>query len=376
VLVTEVTDEQAVVWGWNAVSPAGAATSEALALACEEAVSGATLMANDLAGRVLVPDQMIVGLPGSQVLGQAWPIVQRRSRPDRPVEERELTGLLGRALRLSANRFSDRPGARLIDAAVASLAIDGRGVTDPVGFKGHEMSAAVFAAMAGAKRIDAWCEAARRLEFSALTLTAAPLALSAAVAEPQAVLLDVGGTVTELTLCRAGCPLALQSLPVGGMEVTRALVQRWGLAPERAERVKRLYADDRLPSEAGPQVRETLMPVLRDWLVAVEATLAHLMPDEPLPRQLVLAGGGSALREVAEAVATLAWSERLQFERHPEVAHLRPGDVPGVVNRTDCGRGADDVTALALAAWAARQTRPQSRPARLLGDLCRGEAIA
>jgi len=69
----------------------------------------------------------------------------------------------------------------------------------------------------------------------------------------------------------------------------------------------------------------------------------------------------------------LAWSQRLHFARYPVVGHLRPTDIPGVVNRTDLGRGEGDVTALALAAWTVRQTEPPDRPARLLSGLCRGE---
>jgi hypothetical protein len=109
-------------------------------------------------------------------------------------------------------------------------------------------------------------------------------------------------------------------------------------------------------------------------LAEAEAALVRLSEswDEPLPERLYLLGGASALPGVAEAIGTLAWSERLHFARYPQVGRLRPTDVPGVVNRTDLGRGAGDIAALALAAWAAHESRLPDRPARILSDFCQG----
>ena len=67
--------------------------------------------------------------------------------------------------------------------------------------------------------------------------------------------------------------------------------------------------------------------------------------------------------------APLAWSRQLHFARYPQVDRLEPTDVPGVVNRTELGRSAGDVTALALAAWAAlARAGRRIAPARILGE--------
>lgn len=376
-LVGENRDGQAVVWGWGQVEAVPANKPEMLLGACEEALGQAERMAQERAGRWLLADQMVVGLPGAQLRGRAWPITYRRSRPDQPIEERELAGLLGRALRLSVNRQAEGPGWQLVDSAVASLTVDGHGVTDVVGFKGREVGTAVLAALARVEQIDAWCAVAKRLEFSMLTLTAAPVALTAGLTQgraEQALIVDIGGATTDLIWCRGGYPVALESMPCGGIDLTRGLMQKWQLVMARAEQVKRLYATGQLPAEARPQLQEALDPGIRAWLAEVEAVLAGLNQDEPLPPHLVLAGGGSSLPDMAAALRTLAWSERLHFARHPEVSLLRPTDLPGVVNRTDLGRSGGDETALALAAWAARQAQPATRPTRLLAALCREDA--
>ena len=377
-LVAQMTAEQATVWGWAE----GPGLGDEVHIpdwqaACAQVQSQAERMAQERAGFWFLPDQMLVGLPASQLRGRAWPVVQRRARPDRPIEERELAALLERGLRLAVNRLGDAEaegddGApwRLVDAAVVELTVDGHGVTDPVGFRGREMGATVFAALAPDAVIRAWGWVARELEFSTLTLTAGPLALAGACAAPQGLFLDVGGATTDLTWCKGGRPLWLETLPLGGAELTAALRRRWNLAHDRAERLKRAYAAGRLGEKGREQVLETLAPPLQAWRDAVEAALAPMNGDAPLPPRLYLLGGGAALPEIADAARSLAWSKRLQFERYPQVSRLRPTDVAGVVNRAELGRQPGDVTALALAAWGARQRRPPDRPRRLLNELC------
>jgi cell division protein FtsA len=375
-LVVEVTDGQVTVWGWAERRGTGGLDLDAqwLVAACEEVRAQAEDMAQELTGQVLLPDQILAGLPGSQLRGQAWSVTQKRSRPDRPVEERELEALLERALRLAVNRLGgEEPGWLLVDAAPVSLTIDGRRVTDPVGFRGGEVGATVFAALARAEVVESWGLVARELEFSSLTLTATPLALAAGVPDLQGILVDVGGATTDLTWCRAGRPVILDSLSTGGEALTRALGLKWRLTPNRAEYLKRAYASGQLSDEANAQVRDVMSPALQAWLGETEAAMARMNREEPLPQRLYLLGGGSAVPEIADALRSLAWSQRLHFARYPQVDRLEPTDVPGVVNRTGFGRNPGDVSALALAAWAASQDRPPERPARILAELYQGE---
>lgn len=371
-LVVEALDTGTTVWGWDQRprSPDTGVDAAPVSAFCQEMETQAEAMAQDLAGRWILPDHILVGLPASQLRGRAWSVTQKRARPDRPVEEQELRGLLGRALRLAANRLSDHdPGWLLVDAAPVSLTVDDRGVTDPVGFRGKEIGTTVFAALARVETIQTWGLVARALEFSTLILMAAPLALAASLSESQGMLLDVGGATTDLTWWRAGRPVALDSMPTGGMALTRTLVDKWNLSPDRAERLKRAYAAGRLSDDASAQVLEIMSPTLRAWLEDTEAALARLNQDDLLPERLYLLGGGSIMPEMMEAVRSLAWSQRLHFSRYPQVERLRPTAVSGVVNRTDLGREAGDVSALALAAWAAQQNQPLDRPGRILSEI-------
>ncbi len=376
-LVVEVAEDQATVWGWAEVpSPGSRASNDWLIDACGKALSRAEEMAQDLAERWMLPDRMLVGLRGSHLVGRSWPVVQRRARPDRPVEERELRALLERALRLVVNRLLSTTSGDsdwlLVDSAPVALSIDGRGVTDPIGFRAVEMGAVVFAALTRASTIATWRAAAEEMDFRELILVGTPTALAASLPLPQGMLLDVGGESTDIIWCRSGRPVALHSVSCGGSLLTRLLARQWKLAPDRAERLKRAWVASQLPEEAEETVQEVVLPGIQNWLGQVEKSLAHLNLDEALPSDLYLLGGGSAAAEIAESVRALAWSRLLTFERHPEVQRLRPTDVAGVVNRTELGRELGDIAPLALAAWAARQQQPLDRPGLILRQLCYG----
>lgn len=388
-LVVEASDGQGTVWGWDEGPGWAGADPQRLLATCREMLGRAEGMAQERAGRRIVTDQMLVGLPGSRLRGGSWAVDQRRSQPERPVEERELRVLLGRALRLTINQLRQTTGpstdgARggyatagggeprwlLVDATTVELRVDGRRVTDPVGFRGQEIGATVFAALAQAETIDVWRLVATQLEFLTLILTSTPLALTLGLSESQGVLLDVGGETTDLTLWQGGRPVALDSLPIGSAALTRSLMRTWDLSFERAERLKWAHASGRLSDADQAKIREAMFPALRNWLEETEAALVRLNQRVPLPQRIVMLGGGSSLSEVTEAARALAWSERLSFLRYPQVERLRATDVQGVVNRTDTGHGTGDVPALALASWAGRQTGSLDRPARILGELC------
>ena len=376
--VVEVADGRSTVLGWAegpgwTGSPADIA---ALVSTCDEALVQAERMAQSSGDRWLIPDQLVVGLPASQLRGRSWAVTQERPQPDRLVDERELEALLERTLRLAVNRLlsedTDSGGWLLVDAVPVALTVDGHGVTDLIGFRGQEMGAAVFAAMTRTDTVQMWGAVAEELEFSALTLTAAPLALAAGLAVSHGILVDIGGAATDLVWCSAGRPIVMESMPIGGNALTGALARKWGLTAGRAERLKRAYSGSELNADAETQVQSVLWPTLLQWLDDMESALERLSHDEPLPHHVYLLGGGSALTEMFDAVRSLAWSQRLHFSRYPEVSSMRPTDVPGVMNRTGMGRELGDVSALALSSWVAKQQREVDRPGRILAELCQG----
>lgn len=376
VLIVESIRGQTTVWGWDEVGPGTQAKGQARAVteAFDTALTRAEASAHDRTGRLLVTDHVVVGLPASQLRGWAWPVTQRRAQPRSPVEEHELEALLRRGLRLAVNRqigMKNR-GWFLVDARAARISVDERGVSDPVGFRGKEIAASVFAALAQRTTVATWRMVADELKFATLDLVAAPMAVAGCLTEPKGLLIDIGSASTDLTWWQGTCPLALDWLPIGGAAMTEALLRQWNLSHDKAEALKRAYATGQLRSDAGSQVREVLTPALEEWRFQAERALANMSQtmDRPLPQLVYVCGGGSALGDMEQAVRHLVSSDRLWFDRSPIVKVLNPKRVPGVINRTEFGLRAGDVPALALAAWVGSPDRATDRPARVLKEIC------
>lgn len=376
VLAVEVSSGEATVWGWAERQRPGGRTGRPSkhAAGVEDALARAEAMAEDQAGEWFRAENLLVGLPASLLRGHAWSLVQRRARPEIAVQERELKALLARALRLAMNqlRGPEEIDWLLVDATVVALSVDGRGVTDPVGFRATELGATVSAVLAQAELVNTWKQTATTHGFSTLILVATPMALTACRSASESLLLDVGGKTTDLIWSRSGQPVAINSLPIGGEAMTKALLRRWDLSLDKAEQLKRAYSGGELADQARAQVRQAMTPALEAWLEATETTLAQLQEsaEKALPDSVYLLGGGSALPDFVETACALAWSRRLTFARYPQIGRLRAQDVGGVVNRTELGHEAGDTPALALAAWAAALARVPDRPARILSELC------
>ena len=376
VLAVEASSGKATVWGWAERQRPGGRTGRPSrhAAGVEDALARAEAMAEDQAGSWFRAENLVVGLPASLLRGQAWSLAQRRARPEIAVQERELKPLLARALRLAMNqlRGPEEIDWLLVDATVVALTVDGRGVTDPVGFRATELGATVSAVLAPTELVSTWKRTATTHGFSTLILVATPMALTACPSSPESLLLDVGGETTDLIWSKSGQPRAINSLPIGGEAMSNALLRRWDLSLDKAEQLKRAYSAGELADQARAQVRQAMAPAQEAWLEATETTLAQLQEsaEKAIPDRVYLLGGGSALPDFVETACALAWSRRLTFSRYPQIGRLRAQDVGGVVNRTELGQGAGDTPALALAAWAAALERVPDRPARILSELC------
>ena len=217
-LLVEVEEGRSVLWGWDEARSQIDAGVHRLLRVCEGMLGRAEEMALARVPRWPLTDQMLVGLPASELRAGAWSVTQRRSLPESPVKEDELRALLGRALRLAVNQLRSaapsvgisqqskgrsrrRHGSDwlLVDATIVALQVDGKTVSDPVGFRAQEVTASVFAALARSETIDLWRQVAQGLEFSLLTVTAAPMALVSSLSESRGILVDVGGATTSLT---------------------------------------------------------------------------------------------------------------------------------------------------------------------------------
>jgi len=330
------------------------ADANALAVACEAALCQAEDMTEEFAGRKIVPDTAVIGVPSRWLTVSGQTFTLRRRRPEVKVEEREVERVVARAGRLAFQDATSRttPAASLtvVNASLVSMMLDDHRVTDPVGFQGSDLSAAVCVAVAPEEVLSAWHALAEALELEPPRLVAEPQAMARQL-DGDGIVLDVGGMTTGIYLIRYGKLLAADTVPLGGDGFGQSLAAVFNLTGRQMQALRRAYEEELLAEDNAAQVRAALNDTIQNWLQAVVGCLARMAGADYLPHQIYLCGGGSRWPDVLDAVAAHPWMHNLPFARYPQVQRLDPVQLPCPTNGTARLWDVEETVALGLACW-------------------------
>jgi len=361
-LVVEVEEDRAVIIGQGVAQHKGSYARdgaigdlETVTATCDQALRQAEDMTEKVYGRKVVPDQAVMGVPSLLVRGAAYTVKQQRSSPRRPVSQRELTQLLQRVQRLALQQLSQEFASRdliLVDTSIAEIAIDGHGVTDPVGFRGENLAVTIFNALALREGLDGLRSIAEGLELEPPLLVPESQVVAFFLKGSEVIGLDVGGRGTEIVWTRNGGLLASRTMPLGGRAVSQCLAEGLHLSLQGAETLKLSYSHSQISETTRAAVGEVLSRAVGTWLAQVERKLMALAGGGTLPHCIYLWGGGSELPELVEAVKTFPWMRELLFARCPEVEVLNPERVPGLLDRTGLSLGRGGLIVMGLTHWA------------------------
>jgi cell division protein FtsA len=245
-----------------------------------------------------------------------------------------------------------------LNAAVVEVKIDGHRVTNPLDFQGRTVELTVFTAFAPLIHVGALRTVVRNLGLPFLAAVAEPYAVASAALTDEAcefgtLVVDVGGGTTDLALVQRGGIAGTRMLAMGGRAFTRSLSAELGLPLREAEEQKLQVSRNGPQGVDGERVAAVVRQDLEVWRTGVGLALEDLGGRELLPGRVALCGGGSALRGLAEALASLtALGQRAGSG--PEVVHLAAEDLHGVDDQERRLSGTQDVTPKSLALAAAQ----------------------
>jgi cell division protein FtsA len=233
-------------------------------------------------------------------------------------------------------------------------------VTNPLDFQGRQMVVTVFNTFAPLTHLGALQTIAAELDLELVATVAEPYAMARCVAsdeiyESGGIFVDIGGGTTDVALIRNGGIEATRMFPIGGRVFTKKLAGKLGISFADAEAVKVRHSRGELPEGQAAQVHRILSQDAEVLTEGVAITLQEMAKGDRLPAAIYLAGGGSALPEVQEALTGFGWVGELPFTRRPAVSVLRPADVQGVYDSTGLLLDQQDITPMGLAHHAIRQ---------------------
>lgn len=268
--------------------------------------------------------KVVVGIAGELVKGKTSNVHYSRKNSSRAISESEMEVILGKVQQktgeeareaIALESGNDNTEVALINSAIVSLSIDGLRVTNPIGFKGHELNIQAYTAFAPAIHVSAIEKVAAELSLDLIAVAVEPFAMCRALLgdEPDtnysAIVMDIGSGTTDIAV-----------IMQGGIEGTKTL-------------------------NIGANAIDKNINI---WLEGLNITLEDFDTVELLPSRVVLAGGGAEREDIQEALALGDWYDGLPFARRPMIEEADFTALPGYTNTTDKKLDGDFVTALGL----------------------------
>jgi cell division protein FtsA len=310
---------------------------------CDKALT----MAEEMAG--VGPRRAIIGIAGELVKGMTTTIRYQRSDPEKRIDMAELERIFDRV----RERTFERAKAQLQwesgndelevphdNSALAAMHIDGHKVTSPLGFQGKDVAVGLYSAFAPMVHIGAFERVAEELDLELIAVPAQPFAVARSMTvsdanDPfSAILIDVGGGTSDIAVVNEGGIEGTKMFGIGGRNFTHTISTAFGVDFEKAEELKLKASADELETRIQSKVEAAIDKTLKVWASGVQLALEDFSRLEHLPHRVLLCGGGASLTQLVEALRDEEWSKNLPFTRKPEVQHIVPTDVIGVIDKT------------------------------------------
>lgn len=309
------------------------------------------------------PRDVVMGIAGSFVKGTAVTVNLQRRFPRKPINARELSGLMEKAQRdglektqrlLKKETRQERLAIQGIHSALVEMKVDGFRVADPLDFKGHTVSMTVFCTFCPLMHLSAVHSLARGLGLPLTGVLAEPYAVASAILNSEtytfgAMVIDIGGGTTDIGLIRNGGVEGTEIFAMGGRAFTRSLASAFSLTLKEAEEVKLRYSRGQLVGEKETRVREIMEKNSAVLFKGLETGMTRLARGEALPKKIYICGGGSSLRGLMSALQKDRLFHRLPYLEKPQIVFLKGEELRGLGSEGEILMGAEHVTPAALA---------------------------
>jgi cell division protein FtsA len=217
----------------------------------------------------------------------------------------------------------------ILHAMPALYTVDGlQGVRKPLGLHADKLAVDIHVVAADPSPVRNIDLCVRSAHLGVSAIVASPVAagkscLGEEERELGVALVELGGGVTNVSVFAGGMLVGLKSLPMGGIDITDDIASAFGTRRAEAERMKCFYgsattsprdnhdmielspiAGGEDGTEASRITRAQLIAVIRQRLDHLAGDIASSLKElgfsGPFGRQVVLTGGGSELKGIAD----------------------------------------------------------------------------
>ena len=330
-------------------------TSRAIALSIEKAEKEAEVKVKDV----------LVNINGNHIEGHIQHGATKISRADREITEEDVERVISsaRAVPLPSNK-------QIIHAIPLDFKVDNQdGVEDPIGMEGNHLEVEIMLITGDIAPINNLDKCIVRAGFGVKKVIVTQLASAEAVVareekELGCVLVDIGAQVVNIAIFIEGKINRISEMNLGSDYITYDLAHGLRTSFAEAKRIKEscgsAEAKSLLDTEikyvgvdgqtknmtTAGEVNRIICPRLEDIIDIVGEEIAKSQQKHLIPGGIILAGGGSELRGIAETIKSRLGDYS-----------VRLGRPRGIVGKADSVNYARFATAVGLIAYAVRSDK-------------------
>lgn len=306
---------------------------------CEEALVEVEEQAGERASLT------VVGIAGELIKGNTTTVNYTRKNPNKPISENEMNEIIKKVQQKSGEvakktvaleTGNDNVEVRLINSAIVALTIDGYKISNPIGFKGSDLTIQFYTAFAPLIHVAAIEKVCAELNLDLLTVAVEPFAVCRAClgddleSNFSSIIMDIGGGTTDIAVVEDGGVEGTKMFSIGGRSFTRQIAESLGVDFDTAEDYKLNYDTGELDDRVKSKVETAISRNLSVWLTGIEVALEDFNSAGSLPRNILLCGGGASLSLLQETLAISDWYEGLPFSRRPLINLIDVKDLPNL----------------------------------------------
>ena len=278
----------------------------------------------------------VISVGGGVMHGKTLPQSYIRENPRGEIDKVEFANILQKvqqrnfeAIRKEFKKDTGRSEleVRLINASVQEVKIDGYQVVNPVGFKGKEVIVSLFNSYIAKEHLDNLMAVIESLKLEVDSIICGPFAVFNAVLKKDKstgdfILVDIGGSVTEVALSRKGRLEDIRSIPMGGASFTRSISDGLKVGFWEAENIKYSLYEKRVSESVAKKLEELIMKDVEVFLRGLAAVLSDFSHLSLLPSKIYIYGGGSMVPFLLRTLNQKEWRDALSFFSPPTVEIL------------------------------------------------------
>jgi cell division ATPase FtsA len=283
--------------------------------------------------------KVVLGIGGGFVHGKTLTQGYIRDNPGEELGEGEFSNIVQRVQQRNYEQirrdFKKETGrseleAYLINGALLDIKIDGYQVVNPIGFIGKEVSCGLFNSYIQKGHLAAFEGIIKSLKLELISIISQPHAVFSSlilneVPNTDFILIDIGGSSTEISLARKGRLDDVRSISMGGSSFTKSISENLKIGFQEAENIKRIFAKDGVAKFAAKRIESIVINDTELFLRGLEMILSDLSQVSLLPSKIYMYGGGSGIPIVSRMIKQPQWRAPLSFLGKPILASLAPG---------------------------------------------------